>query len=154
MRKRKLCYLFWAVSLIIVIQFAGIKALAESETATIELKESSITLIPPFEITETMLYKDGGTIGIVVKDSQGISLPLCYDRRIKVPEEERFVYVGATYPDESSSKKVVNGSETEKALLKVLTSAENTGLSPNIRKDLVQTVIRKLGGKSRFLMWK
>ena len=91
-----------------------------------------------------MMYKDGGTIGIVVRDAKGISLPLCYDQRIKVPEGERFVYVGATHPSESSAAKVTPGSATEQALLRILTSAEIASPSPRIREDLVQAVIVKL----------
>jgi hypothetical protein len=150
MGRKGLRFLFFAVALAGIIQFAGVIAYTQDETATIQLKQGTVTLNPPFEVTETMLYKDGGTIGIVVKDAQGISLPLCYDQRIKVPENERFVYVGATYLHEATAKKVERGSATEQALLQVLSSAKIAG--PHIRQDLVQVVIGKLRPRSKSLI--
>jgi len=124
--------------------FFGMASPVLAQTETIALNQGSITLHAPYEIKETMMYKDGGTIGIVVKDSKGVLLPLCYDQRIKVPKEDRFVYVGATHPDQSSATKVARGSKTERALFRVLTSAEIISKSPRIRKDLVQTVVEQL----------
>ena len=152
MSSKCLSFLFVAVALASIIQCASVIAYTQDETETIQLKQGTITLNSPFEVTETMLYKDGGTIGIVVKDANGISLPLCYDQRIKVPEEERFVYVGATHPNESSAAKVIRGSATEQALLRILTSAEIVNPSPRIREDLVQAVIEKMRGTSRMLI--
>jgi hypothetical protein len=146
MRSTCLRFLLMAVALAGIIQCASVVAEAQAETETIQLKQGTVTLNPPFEVAETMLCKDGGTIGIVVKDANGISLPLCYDQRINMPEEERFVYVGATYPSESSAAKVIRGSATEQALLRILTSAEIVSISPRIREDLVQAVIEKLRG--------
>jgi hypothetical protein len=145
-------FLFVAVILAGIIQCASVIAYAQDQTETIQLKQGTVTLNPPFEVTETMLYKDGGTIGIVVRDVNGISLPLCYDQGIKVPEEERFVYVGATHPSESSAAKVTRGSATEQALLRILTSANIVSPSPRIREDLVQAVIAKLRGTSKMLI--
>jgi hypothetical protein len=152
MGRKCLRFLFVAVALAGITQCAGVIAYAQDETETIQLKQGTVTLNPPFEVTETMLYKDGGTIGIVVRDAKGISLPLCYDQRIKVPEAERFVYVGATHPSESSAAKVTPGSATEQALLRILTSAKIVSASPRIREDLVQAVIEKLKGTSRTLI--
>jgi hypothetical protein len=135
---------FLVIALICFVQLPVVVAPALAETETIALNKGSVTLDAPYEIQETMLYKDGGTIGIVVRDAKGISLPLCYDQRIKVPEEERFVYVGATHPSESSAAKVIHGSATAQALLRILTSAEIVSPSPHIREDLVRAVIEKL----------
>ena len=154
MKSTSLRFLFVAVALAGITQCAGVIAYAQDETETIQLKQGTVTLNSPFEVAETMLYKDGGTIGIVVRDANGISLPLCYDQRIKVPEEERFLYVGATHPSESSAAKVTRGSVTEQALLRILTSAEIVSPSPRIREDLVQAVIEKLRGTGSKLMGK
>lgn len=135
-----------AAALMGLMQLPAVIAPALAETETIALNKGSVTLDAPYVIQETMLYKDGGTIGVVVKDAKGISLPLCYDQRINVPEEERFVYVGATHPSESSATKVIRGSTTAQALLRVLTSAKIVSPSPRIREDLVQAVIEKLRG--------
>ena len=146
MKEKELRVAFLVVVLICCTQLPVVIAPALAETETIALHKGNVTLDAPYEIQETMLYKDGGTIGIVVKDAKGISLPLCYDQRIKMPEEERFVYVGATHPSESSAAKVTRGSATEQALLRILTSAEIVSPSPRIREDLVQDVIEKLRG--------
>ena len=144
MRIRGSKLLFFAVFIFAAYTSSIVIAPVLAQTETISLNKGSVTLDAPYEITETLMYKDGGTIGIVVKDSKGISLPLCYDQRIKVPKESRFVYVGATHPDESSAKKVIRGSESARALFKVLTSAKIVSQSPRIRKDLVQAVIKQL----------
>ena len=149
MKSKCLKFLFVALILVSIIQCASVVADAQDETETIQLKRGTVTLNSPFEVAETMLYKDGGTIGIVVKDAKGISFPLCYDQRINMPEEERFVYVGATHPSESSATKVIRGSATAQALLRILTSAEIVSPSSRIREDLVQAVIEKLRGTSR-----
>ena len=149
MKEKGLRVVFLMVALICCIQLPALFAPALAETETIALNKGSVTLDAPYEIQETMMYKDGGTIGIVVRDAKGISLPLCYDQRIKVPEEERFVYVGATHPSESSATKVIRGSATAQALLRILTSAEIVSPSSRIREDLVQAVIEKLRGTSR-----
>jgi len=119
---------------------------AQAQPEIISLNNGIVAFDAPYVIEETMMYKDGGTIAIVIRDAKGISLPVCYDRRIKVPEADRFVYAGATYPDKSSATRVKRGSPTAQALLKILTSA-TIPPSPNIRKDLIQAVIAKLSAK-------
>ncbi|MEJ2066475.1 MAG: hypothetical protein P8Y09_00625 [Deltaproteobacteria bacterium] len=154
MKGKELRLVFLAVALICFMQIPVSITSALAETETIALNKGSVTLDAPYEIKETMMYKDGGTIGIVIKDAKGISLPLCYDQRIKIPEGERFVYVGATHPSESSAAKVTPGSATEQALLRILTSAKIVSPSPRIREDLVQAVISKLRGTSKILIGK
>lgn len=154
MKAKGLRMVLLAAALMYLMQLSAVIAPALAETETIALHNGSVTLDMPYEIQQTMMYKDGGTIGIVVRDAKDISLPLCYDRRINVPEEERFVYVGATHPSESSAAKVTPGSATEQALLRILTSAEIVSPSPRIREDLVQSVMDKLRGTSRILIGK
>jgi hypothetical protein len=149
MKEKRLRLVFLAVALICFIQLPVLISSSLAETETVSLDKGSVTLDAPYEIQETMMYRDGGTIGIVVKDAKGISLPLCYDQRIKVPEEQRFVYVGATHPSESSATKVIRGSATEQALLRILTSAKIVNPSPHIRQDLVQADIAKLRRSSK-----
>ncbi len=152
MKRRDLKLLVLSAAFIFFVQFIVMISPALAQTETMPLKNGNITLNAPYDIEQTMMYKDGGTIAIVIKDANGISLPLCYDQRIKIPEADRFVYVGATYPDESSAVKVERGSTTEQALLRVLTTAKITNPSPHIRKDLVQTVVEKLKGPTRLYL--
>jgi hypothetical protein len=152
MKSSALRFLFSVFVLAGIALFASTGTYAGGDAVTIELKKGSVTLNPPFEVEETLLYKDGGTIGIVIKDSQGISLPLCLDGRIKMPAEDRHVYVGATYPDESSALRVTSGSANQKTLLELLQSAKITNPSPRIREDLVKAVIAKLKGQTSRLL--
>lgn len=119
---------------------------AAGECFQILLKDGAVTLQPPFEITSAGLYKDGGTIAIVVEDGKGVSLPLCLDGRIKVPQDQRYIYVGATYPTNAKAKQVPMGSTTEKDILKILKSAKYRE-SRMVRGDLIQSVIERLSSR-------
>ena len=119
-------------------------ALEHDEAVTIVLNEKSITLYSPFEIKTAMMYKDGGTIAIVIEDSMGSSLPFCLDGSINKPSQLRHLYIGATHPSESKAKQVPISSATEKAMLTILQFGEIGEPSPYIREDLVQIVIEEL----------
>jgi hypothetical protein len=118
--------------------------LRASESVAIVLSGKTIQLYSPFEIKSAMLFKDGGTIAIVVEDGMGSSFPLCLDGRIKRPSEIRYLYIGATHPSDAEAKQVPIGSAAEKAILTILQSAEIGGPNPYIRQDLVEIVIEEL----------
>jgi len=119
-------------------------ALEHDEAVTIVLNEKSITLYSPFEIKTAMMYKDGGTIAIVIEDSMGSSLPFCLDGRINKPSQLRHLYIGATHPSEPKAKQVPINSAAEKAILTILNSATISDPGPNAREDLVEIVIVEL----------
>ncbi|MBD3268775.1 MAG: hypothetical protein GF379_01140 [Candidatus Omnitrophica bacterium] len=151
--EKKLLYLMLpALMLICSLQ---VPATAASTAAvcseTIPLAEGEVTLTAPYEIEETLMYKDGGTIGVVIKDANGILLPLCYDQRIKMPEAERSLYVGATHPSNQPASRVERGSATEGTILRILSSAEIKSSSPRVRQDLVDTILEKLKGGKKAL---
>jgi hypothetical protein len=56
-----------AVALICFAQLPVIIAPAQTETETISLNKGSVILDAPYEIQETILYKDGGTIGSIAR---------------------------------------------------------------------------------------
>ena len=141
---KNLKVLFAAVILVFTIVCISTSyVFAGNEAVKIGLKEGSIKLYPPFEVTSAGLYKDGGTIAIVVEDGRGVSFPFCLDGRIKVPQYERYVYVGATYPTNSKAKQIPMGGKDEKAILKILKSAKFRE-SRMVRGDLIKTVIERL----------
>ena len=144
--------LFLTAVLVYSLQVPAIASSTVAQTETISLASGEVNLVAPYEIEETLIYKDGGTIGIVIKDANGLLLPICYDQRIKVPEGERFFYVGATRPGNAPAVKVNRGSDTEQALLRILSSAEIKNPSPRIRQDLIDTVIGKLKGQKKVLL--
>jgi len=98
----------------------------------------SINMYPPFELESSGIYKDGGTIGIIIKDSKGTLLPLCYDGRIKTPLGKRYLYVGATNPNSSKAKRVIKGSATEESILKILKNVTILKPSKYKRADLIK----------------
>jgi len=142
MKNIKLTFLITAL-VIGIISISNSAVLGAGDCFQILLKDGAVTLQAPFEITSAGLYKDGGTIAIVVEDGKGVSLPLCLDRRIKLPENQRYIYVGATYPTNSKAKQVPMGGKTEKVLLKILKSADFRE-SRTVRGDLIQAVIDTL----------
>lgn len=122
----------------------NLKALEKDEAITIILQEKNITLYAPFEITRAMMFRDGGTIAIVIEDGMGISLPFCLDGRIKRPSPLRHLYIGATHPSEPQAEQVPIGSAAEKAILTILKEATMSEPGPHSREDLVELVIEEL----------
>ena len=116
----------------------------QDKAVTIVLQEKNITLYSPFEITRAMMFRDGGTIAIVIEDSAGISLPLCLDGRIKRPSPLRHLYIGATHPSDAKAEQVSISSAAEKAILAMLKSATISEHDPQVREDLVEIVIEEL----------
>jgi len=145
MKKKQLpILLLMSLLALSMIPVHSLIASEKDEAVSIVLQGKSIPLYPPFEITRTMMFRDGGTIAIVIEDAMGSSLPFCLDGRIKRPSKIRHVYVGATHPSDAKAKQVPIGSETEKSILKILQSAKIGEPHPNIRQDLVATVIEEL----------
>ena len=141
---KNLKILFAAVILVFTIACINTNyVFAGDEAVEIGLKEGSIKLYPPFEVTSAGLYKDGGTIAIVVEDARGVSFPFCLDGRIKVPQDQRHIYVGATYPSYTKACRVPIGGKEEKAILQILKSADFRE-SRTVRGDLIKAVIEKL----------
>jgi hypothetical protein len=126
------------------IAMSSLTALGNEEAVVIQLPGEAITLSAPFEITRAVMYRDGGTIGIVVKDGTGSDFPLCLDGRIKRPTKMRLVYVKAMHPGAAGAVQVSPGSAAEHAILKILKSARIGDATPPIDKGLVATVIGEL----------
>jgi hypothetical protein len=119
-------------------------AFDQDEAVTIVLQGKNTTLYSPFEITRTIIFRDGGTIAIVIEDGMGSSLPFCLDGRIKRPSPLRHLYIGATHPSEPQAEQVPIGSAAEKAILTILKEATMSEPGPHSREDLVELVIEEL----------
>jgi hypothetical protein len=144
--KTKRMIMLCCIGMLVVsmIQLTGLATARGDEAVTINLPGQTITLYPPFEVVNTTMYRDGGTIAIVIKDSKENSFPFCLDGRIKRPSPLRHVYVGAMHPGDAKAQQIPIGSDTEKTILKILTSAQISESAPNVKKDLVETVIHEL----------
>jgi hypothetical protein len=145
MGKKQLHILLLIIILALSIMSAqGLIALEQKETVIITLQEKNITLYAPFEITRTIMFRDGGTIAIGIEDSAGISLPFCLDGRIKRPSPLRHLYIGATHPSDAKAEQVPISSAAEQAILTIFKSATISEPGPNAREDLVDIVIEEL----------
>ena len=95
MKKKRLhIVLLMTILAVSVITAQGLLAWGQDKAVTIALQEKNITLYSPFEIIGTTMFRDGGTIAIVIEDSAVISLPFCLDGRIKRPSPLRHLYIG------------------------------------------------------------
>ena len=82
--------------------------------------ENSIhALVFPIEITRTKIFRDGGTVGIALKDAVGAEVELCLDGSIRRNTRDRF-YWGTFYPDDNSGQLVVRGSAAEESITAIL----------------------------------
>lgn len=128
-----------------VIQLNSAIAFTDGETVAIALEKESINLTAPFVITNATMYRDGGTISVIIEDSQKRIFPICLDGRTKIPESERYLYANAVHPDETNNKVLV-GSDTEKAILSILKSAKIVSASADA-ESLVRVLIDKIENK-------
>lgn len=145
MKKKQLAFLLLIGLLTISVLLPHSLVASESYKAvSIVLQGKIIQLYPPFEIIKTMMYRDGGTIAIVIEDGKGNALPFCLDGRIKRPSKIRHLYIEATHPSNAGAQQVPAGSDTEKFILKILKSAAIDESTPHIRQELVATVIEEL----------
>ena len=147
--KKKQLYILLLMSMLVLSMILAQRLIAfeKNEEVTIVLKEKSIALYSPFDIKTAMMYKDGGTIAIVIEDSMGSSLPFCLDGRINRPSKLRHLYIGATHPSEPKAKQVPISSSAEKAILTILKDANIGEPSPYIREDLVEIIVEELDNR-------
>lgn len=130
-----------------LIQLNGSMVLANDTTVTVPLEGENKVLYPPFEIKGAMTVKDGGTLVIVVEDSQKNLFELCLDGRMNVPLESRYLYVNASYPDAPLAKRVTFCSEAQRAIVEILKSAKIDKTNEYANENVVQAMIQQLEGK-------
>lgn len=148
MNKKQLIWLFLIGLLVMsMIQVNGAMAGRCNDAIHIVLPNETVALYPPFEIVSTVMFRDGGTIRIVVKDSTTKCVPFCLDGRTKRPSEERQLFIGAPHPSDSKAHALPIGASAERSILRVLKTATAATASPSVRTDLVKTVIATLEGR-------
>ena len=76
-------------------------------------------LVFPIEITRIDIFRDGGTVGVALKDAVGAEVELCLDGSIRRQTRDRF-YWGTFYPDDNSSQLVARGSAAEASIIALL----------------------------------
>lgn len=160
MEKKRLIRVMTSVIFIFtVILFIGLVFVdVEDDAFQIILPKGTGKLYRPIEIKDVLEYRDGGTIGIVLKDSKERTFSFCYDgRAIIVPwfdtyeeivkyEEEyrlrhpRHIYVGATYPDEAGAQKIPVGGKEEQSILQLLENIMEEKLSEDERLTMLESI--------------
>lgn len=76
-------------------------------------------LVFPIEIKRIEIFRDGGTVGIALKDAVDAEVELCLDGSILRNTRDRF-YWGTFYPDDNSGQLVARGSASEESIIALL----------------------------------
>ena len=105
----------------------------------------------PIEIEKVLFYEDGGTTGVIAKDTNSKDFFFCLDGRMQIDIagkelEPRHVYIGATYPTDSNAQEIPIASEKEKAILCILQDWANKQVSKEEQIRLLD--IRTVNGLS------
>jgi hypothetical protein len=114
------------IAIVVVVLLLVEPALAEPEKGaardpqTIRAKYAKqpckkLSISEPVEVTETLYYKDGGSIGLVLMDSKKVQHKFAWDGREGKP---RSIFVGVDYPNEKTGRRL--GSLEEEELYGVL----------------------------------
>ena len=88
--------------------------------------QGRVSLVPPIEISEIMVYRDGGTIGMQLVDRLGSVLSLCLDGRLRSARDAKKpykLYLGARHPSDPRGRAVQVGGKEERAVLALLEQA-------------------------------
>jgi hypothetical protein len=101
------------------------------------------SLKAPVLVIETIVYRDGGTIGIVLKDKTGRLFSCCVEGRDNVNNGN--IFINANHVSHKEAIKVPGNSEAEHLLLKVLNDIAGTlKEDDNANKSMVISFIDKV----------
>jgi len=83
------------------------------------IKNDIHVLVFPIEITRIVIFRDGGTVGIALKDAAGAEVEFCLDGSIRRHTRNWF-YWETFYPDDNSGQLVARGSAAEASVIALL----------------------------------
>ncbi len=103
----------------------------------------------PVKILSAFMYRDGGTIAVILEDNQKKEFEFCLDRRMREMKiedlgkelEPYYFYIGSTYPEKEGSVKIPYAGEEEKELLKMLESWDYSNWEPKDKYDNTKVII-------------
>ncbi|MFH1201638.1 MAG: hypothetical protein V1674_01950 [Candidatus Omnitrophota bacterium] len=127
--------IFFAIILAVVI-FTGTGQAGEEETVEIPLSGRTVVLHWPLKLEQALYYRDGGTIGIVIKDREENTFQFCLDARLSVKKHQ--VYVGAVHPEASGAETLSFEGKEEKAIVAMLEEFIRRELSPERQKEILE----------------
>ena len=147
MEKKRLTSLLLIVIFFFGTVLFGGLMVCSSENDIIEmfLPTETITLYPPITIVDNLHFEDGGTIGIIIRDTKLKVLTLCLDGRLPQTKESgpHYLFIGALHPDRPEAQRVPVGGKVEKAVLKMLQDISSRRISDS-EKATVSMLIKKL----------
>ena len=84
------------------------------------IENSVHALVFPIEITRAEIFRDGGTVGIALKDAAGAEVEFCLDGSIRRNTRDRFCWE-TFYPDDDKPDQLVaRGSAAEESIIMIL----------------------------------
>jgi hypothetical protein len=106
-------------------------------------------VMPPITIEFIDIYRDGGSIPIVILDSKGTEIRLRVDGVLGSKTRDR-LYINALAPDRQREQLVPRGAEFEEAILKALQEYLDRKFTPEEQEELKNAYgRRKLSERQR-----
>ena len=84
------------------------------------IENSVHAFVFPIKITRAEIFRDGGTVGIALKDAAGAEVEFCLDGSMRRHTRDRF-YWETFYPDDDKPDQIVErGSAAEESIIMIL----------------------------------
>ena len=138
-----------AVCLFLVYSFSGGSAVASAEEIipmAFHLKKGTVTLTGPVTVEQVSVFRDGGTIGVRLKDESGTRLDFCLDHRIRSTfeaDKPYHVFVGGLHPTTLTAAQIPVAGPEEKTLMALLQSAKVPPDDQQMVKRLIDELKRR-----------
>jgi hypothetical protein len=106
----------------------------------------ALAIVEPVEVKEVFYWKDGGSLGLELKDAKGTIHSFALDGRAK---QTRCLFLGVTYPSEEKGKRVEVWAPEEQELYAVLLRWVNR----HPQRDALLDATRKLDESKDNRLW-
>ncbi len=74
----------------------------------------------PVSVKNVVLYREDGTIGVVIVDGKRREFSFCLEKTFIKPSESQSIYLGVVHPSLDGARRIKIGALEEKVLMKVL----------------------------------
>ena len=93
----------------------------------------------PVEVKNVVLYRDGGTIGVTLRDGSPRDFEFCFDRSLRTggDDNQQLVFIGALHWSDKNAKPLKKTSLEEKKIRDVLDKWVKKNATEEERADLV-----------------
>lgn len=110
----------------------------EAEEVVFEVSSARVALRLPVVVEDAWAFRDGGTVGVRLKDRDGIVLDVCLDGRMRPQREARkpyHLFVGGRHPTDPRARQLPVGGADEKTILSLLGQAVISPDSPETQAE-------------------